>query len=606
MTPRCNPFAALLALPAFSVAAMELPEIVVTATRTPLSVSEIPAASAVLTREDIERLQIKHLPEALKTLNGVDLTESGGPGKSTGVFLRGTESDHVLVLVNGIRIGSASAGLTSFELLPMEQIERIEVIRGPRASQWGSEAIGGVIQIFTRRGSTGSRAYAGAGGGTFETYSVGGGTGGVAHRTDYHLDASYFTTAGFDARQPVAGPFGVDQPDDDGYKNASVHARIGHRLATGVAADAFLWRASGTTEFDGNFQDETDFTQQVVGAAIGFTLTPAWKLHLRAGESRDESENFAPNGTLASRFDTKRQELTTQNDLKVGRNGLFTLGADFRDEQVTSDAVFAETSRENLGMFAQYLSALGAHRVLASIRYDDNQTFASETTGGLGWSFQGMSGIRFYASYGTAFKAPSFNELYFPDFGNPRLDPETSESYEIGMEGVQKWGEWGAHIYHTNIDDLIATVFDPDSGSFFPDNVERARVKGLEFELSTEIVGWQLAAAASFLDPENRLTGKRLRRRVEKSLNIEGYRDIGRWTVGGRLLAQGDRYEDAENSIRLAGYGIFDLTAEYSLGRRLSIRARLGNLFDKQYQTADTFNSADRNLFVTVQYRKGG
>ncbi len=605
MHTRLIPLAGLWALSAFTAAATNPPEIVVTATRTPLSVTQVPAASSVLTRDDIERLQLHSLPEALRALNGVDLTESGGAGKSTGVFLRGTESDHVLVLVNGIRIGSVSAGLTSFELLPMEQIDRIELIRGPRASQWGSEAIGGTIQIFTRQGSSEPRAFASAGGGAFDSYAITGGAGAAADRSNYHVDASYFTTGGFDARQAVPGPFGVDQPDDDGYESASIHARIGHEFATGVKTDAFVWRASGVTEFDGNFQDETDFVQQVIGGAVGFDFTTWWDLHLRVGESRDESENFAPDGEISSRFDTKRREFILQNNISVGTNGILTLGGDFRHEQLDSDVNFAETSRYNSGLFAQLLTAFGNHHMLVSVRYDDNEAFDSETTGGLGWNFQWGNGIRIYASYGTAFKAPSFNELYFPDFGNPALDPETSDSYELGLEGRQVWGEWGAHVYYTSIDDLIATVFDPVSGTFFPENVDRARIKGWELEISTGLAGWKLAAVASLLDPVDRLTGKRLRRRVKKSLGVEMHTDIGRWTIGGRLAAQGDRFEDAENTIRLPGYGTFDLMGEYRFNPRVSIRAKVGNLFDKQYQTADTFNSADRNVFVSLHYRSG-
>ncbi len=594
--------ASVLATFAPTVSAVELPEIVVTATRTPLSVSQVPAASTVLTRDDIERQQAKSLPAILKTVAGVDITQSGGPGKATGVFLRGTESDHVLFLVNGIRVGSATAGLTSLELLPVAQIDRIEVIRGPRASQWGSEAIGGVIHIFTRSGSGDPGISADAGAGTFGTYAINGGAGGKMGRTEYRLDGSYFTTRGFDARQPIPGPFGLDQPDDDGYNNASLHARLGHRFVNGIAVDGFIWRASGTTEFDGSFQDTSDFLQQIIGGSAVFAPIERWKFALRAGENRDDSENFAPDGSFASQFDTKRQELSIQNDISVAENQLVTLGADLRKEKVVGSADFTETSRDNVGVFTQLLAETGSNQWLASLRYDDNETYGTDTNGGLGWSYRWPDGVRIYASYGTAFKAPSFNELFFPAFGNPDLSPETSKSHEFGVEGRQGWGEWGVHIYRTDIDDLIATVSDPITGMFFPDNVDRARIEGVEAELMTDLSGWQITAAASLLNPKNRSTGKRLRRRVKQSLSLDLSRAFGRWTTGARLLARGDRFEDAQNTIRLAGYGVVDVLGQYRFSRRLSVRAKIGNVFDKQYQTADTFNSPGRNIFVSIHY----
>ncbi len=602
MTLRPIFVAGLVALLVPPANAVELPEIVVTATRTPLSVSQVPAASTVVTRDEIERQQAKSLPQILKTVAGVDITESGGPGKATGVFLRGTESDHVLFLVNGIRIGSATAGLTSLELLPVAQIDRIEVIRGPRASQWGSEAIGGVIQIFTRKGSDGPDVSAAAGAGTFGSYAINGGAGATIDRTDYRLDGSYFSTTGFDARQPVPGPFGLDQPDDDGYDNASLHARLGHRFANGIEVDSFIWRASGTTEFDGSFQDETDFLQQVIGASALFAPMERWKFTLRAGENRDDSDNFAPDGTFASRFDTKRQELAIQNDFSVAKNRLFTLGADLRQEKVAGSTDFTETSRDNTGVFAQYLAEVGSHQLLASLRYDDNEAYGTDSNGGVGWSYRWPDGVRVYTSYGTAFKAPSFNELFFPAFGNPDLGPETSKSYEVGVEGRQHWGRWGVHTYRTDIDDLIVTVSDPVTGAFFPDNVESALIEGVEAEVATDVSGWQVTAVASLLDPKNRITGKRLRRRVKKSLSVDVSRELGRWMAGARLLAQGDRFEDAQNTIRLAGYGVVDLIGQYRFSRQLSVRAKIGNLFDKQYETAHTFNTANRNLFVSLHY----
>ncbi|MDH3638700.1 MAG: TonB-dependent receptor [Gammaproteobacteria bacterium] len=579
------------------------PEILVTATRTAVAAYRIPASSTTITRDEIEKLQVRTLPDLLKGIAGIDLTDNGGAGKVTSVFLRGTESDHVLVLIDGIRVGSATLGTTAFQHLPIEQIERVEIVRGPRASQWGSEAIGGVIHIFTRKGTQDTGHWANLGGGRYSTYTASGGVGGEVRNSHYSVSGSVFDTRGFDARQPLAGPFGFDQPDADGYENTAFQAQVGHEFPGGAELDAFALRASGTNEFDGSFEDQSDFVQQVLGVSASWKPTRLWRIGLRAGESRDETDNFAPGGNFSSRFDTRRREFSVQSDIEVAPDQALTFGLDQRRERVRSTSLFAEESRDNTGVFGQYFGHYGPHHVLFSLRNDDDDSFGEEVTGGAGWSYLRKEGGKIYLSYGTAFKTPSFNELFFPNFGNPDLDPETSESVELGIEGVVLNMVWSMRAYRTDIDALIVTVMDPTTGNFFPDNVNKARIDGVEFELAAELAGWDLSVAFSFVDPEDRETGKRLRRRAEETLRVDFTRDQGRWSFGGRFFAQGERFEDADNLNRLPGYATLDLFAEYRLHANLSLRAKLENVFNKQYEVADTFNSTNRNLFVSLAYR---
>ena len=577
-------------------------EIIVTGTQHPVAAESLPAATTVYTREQIEELQIQDLPELLNQSVGLDIVRNGGPGQPASLFVRGTEADHVLVLVDGIRIGSASAGLSAFQLIPIYQIERIEILRGPQSSLYGSEAIGGVLQIFTRRGRGPTAFGATASAGSFNTVEIGANVGGESNGTHYNVAASHTNTDGFDARKPIEGPFGFSQPDDDGHDNTSVQVRVGHATDDGNEVEAFILRAQGTTEFDGTFEDKTDFVQQVIGASATFNPTSRWQSVVRIGESRDETDNFAPDGEFSSTFDTKRKQAYWINHVEVVPQGILTLGVDYLDDQVDSTSEFSETSRDNRGVYAQYVGDYGAQNVTASIRNDDNEAFGSKTTGGVGWGYTWPNAVRLYLRAGNAFKAPTFNELYFPNFGNPDLEPETAESFEAGLEGRPQWGTWALRAFRTKIDNLIVTTLDPDTGLFSPENVDDARIDGLEAEITADLGGWVTTAALTLLDPVNRSTGDQLPRRAKESLSINTQRRFGKLAVGGRLLAKGDRFDDTRNTIPVDGYVVVDLLAEYLLKPNLAIKAKLGNLFDEDYEEVSTFNTPDRNIFFTVQY----
>lgn len=582
--------------------AAKTPEVVVTGTQYPVSVESLPAATTVYTREQIEEMQYQALPELLNQSVGLDIVQNGGPGKATSLFIRGSEADHVLVLVDGIRVGSSTLGTTAFQLIPIYQIERIEILRGPQSSIYGSEAIGGVLQIFTRKGSGPTNYGVTAAGGTFNTVQAGANVNGESNGTHYSVAASHDKTDGFDARQPVPGQFGFDQPDDDGYENTALQIRAGHKTQSGSEIEAFLLRAQGETEFDGSFEDRNEFVQQVVSASAKFNPTDIWETTLRIGESRDDSDNFAPDGGFSSRFNTRRKQAYWINNVEVGPVGLVTLGADYLDDVVDSTSEFTETSRDNVGVYVQYLADYGSNQVTLSIRNDDNEAFGSKTTGGIGWGHRWPSSIRVYLRAGNAFKAPTFNELYFPGFGNPDLDPETAVSYEAGLEGTPQWGRWALRVFRNEVDNLIVTTMDPATGLFSPDNVEEAQIDGLEAELSTVLGGWNTSVALTLLDPVNKTTGAQLPRRAKESLSINTSRPFGRFVFGGRILAKGDRFDDALNAIPVDSYVVVDLLAEYLISEHFLLKAKVGNLLDEEYEEVSGFNTAGRNLLLTVQY----
>lgn len=579
--------------------------VLVTATRTARTADETLAAVSVITREDIERQQAQSVAEVFRGLPGISVANNGGRGKLTAVFMRGTEADHVLVLIDGVKVGSATSGGAAFQDMPVDLIERIEIVRGPRSSLYGSEAIGGVIQIFTRRGGGATQPRFSLGAGSDDSYKATVGVSGGGERGWYSADLSREGTDGFNScRVEAAGVGGcfTAEPDRDGYDNLSGSVRAGYRFEGGAEFDVNWLRTEADSDFDGGFQNYAEAVQQNLGARLSVSPLAHWKLTLAAGQSRDDSDNFK-DGVFASRFDTERRTLSLQNDFGIGAHGLLTLGADHQDDRVSSTTAYAVTERDNRGLFAFYQGKAGGHDYQLGLRNDDNDQFGAHNTGSLAWGYALSEALRVTASYGTAFKAPSFNELYFPFFGNPDLDPETSRSVELGLAGRAGWGSWSANLFQTMVDDLIAY----DAALFRVNNVDQARIRGLEGVVNTRLQSWDLATSLTLLDPENRSSGAQrgnvLPRRPEQALRIDLDRSFGAVRAGMTLHAEGRRYDDLANRSRLGGYATVDLRAEYAFGRDWRLQGKVGNLLDKDYETARFYEQAGRNLFVTLVYQ---
>jgi vitamin B12 transporter len=609
--------AAAAALPALFPICLHAEEtqsetIVVTATRTARTVDDTLAAVTVLTRADIERSQAQSLIDLLRGLPGLSLANNGGIGKNTSVFLRGTESDHVLVLIDGIKIGSATTGQAAFQDLPLEEIERIEIVRGPRSSLYGSEAIGGVIQIFTRRGGGAPKPRLAVGAGRYKTHNAAAGLSGGGERAWFDISADRIHTGGFNACNGPGGCFTIE-PDDDGYRRTAGSLRAGYRLAGGTELDFHLLRAAADNEYDGSFVNESKPVQQVAGARLRFTPAPAWQASLTAGRSRDESDNYK-DGAFKSRFDTRRDTISLQNDFTLGARSLLTAGLDYQNDEVLSTTAYRVTTRDNKGVFTQYQTSLGeGHDLQASLRADRNEQFGRHTTGGLAWGWRlggAGGGTRLTLSYGTAFKAPTFNELYFPGYGNPNLRPEKARSTELAASG--SFGRasgsantrWSLNAFQTEIDDLIAF----DASLFAPANIDRARIRGVEAGLTGVISGFDLRAGLTWLDPENRAPGanfgKVLPRRARQAFRLDLDRAFGSAArLGATLVAEGRRYDDLANTRAMGGYATLDLRAEYALAPAWRLQARLENAFDKKYETAAFYNQPGRGLYVTVRYQ---
>ncbi|HEX5513322.1 MAG TPA: TonB-dependent vitamin B12 receptor [Gammaproteobacteria bacterium] len=579
---------------------VNLPPIVVTASRTAQTVDETLAAVTVITREDIERQQAQTVTEVLRGTPGLTISNSGGAGKQSSVFLRGTKSDHVVVLVDGVKIGSATVAGISWQDLPVEQIERIEVVRGPRSSLYGSEAIGGVIQIFTRRGGGETRVYGSVGAGSNDTYQSQVGISGGGERRWLNLGVSHHTTAGFNACNASAG-CGAVEPDDDGYRNTAAQLRVGGRIGKTGELDLSALRAWGHTEFDGSWENSNDFVEQVIGGRFAFAPLAPWRVTLAAGNNRSERDYFL-DGDFTRYLDTSRDVASLQNDFSLSDHQLLTLGADYQRDKVDATYAYSVRSRDNRALFTQYQATFGKHSILLAGRHDDNEQFGEHDTGNIAWAYAFTPDLRLLTSAGTAFKAPTFDDLYDSWLGNPDLQPERARSAEVGLQGRHWKADWAVSIFRTEIDDLIVS----NPPAYVPYNIEQARIDGLEARLSRQILSWTVAANLTLLDHENRSAGdskgKQLPRRARQSGRVDIDRSFGAFSFGGSVFAEGSRYDDAANTLKLGGYGIADLRLGYAFSKDWRVQAELSNVFDKEYETVAFYNQPGRVWFIGLHY----
>ncbi len=590
-----------------AVAADELESVVVTAARVEQPISKVIGSVTVITRDEIEQRQVQSVQDLLRGEAGIDIANNGGLGKASSIYLRGANSSQTLILVDGVRLGSATLGLTSIEFIPVDQIERIEIVRGPRSSLYGSDAMSGVIQIFTRK-NDGVSASVGAGSYNTQNYSAGFGMQGETLR--FSVNGVYLQTEGFNACNNSAGCF-VTEPDDDGYRNSSVSAQFGYAFGKIVDLELRTLYAQGFTESDGFDVNENRFRNSAPSARLRITPIDALSITLSGGITQDKSTNYK-NSTYNSQFDTEKRNAAAQIDWRAGNHN-FTLGGDYLNDVIDSNNAFVATERDNIGVFAQYLGKLGNHELSASARHDDNEQFGTYNTGNLGWKWFVLErALTLNAGWGKAFHAPSFNDLYYPldpfgSAGNPNLMPERSRSFEFGAGGAYSWLSWSVQAFQTKTLDLIDWTCDPITFACSPSNVSQARVQGLEVTASGR---WdQLTANLNYTaqDPRNRAPGANfdhiLTRRSRQSGRIDVGYDFGTAQISTSINAVGARYENIANTTRMAGYTTVDLKANIELGKALSLQVKLGNFFDRQYETTRYYNQEGRSVYLTLRYQ---
>lgn len=584
------------------------PTVEVTASRMTETVDASLADVSVITRADIEASNAPDLLEVLRLQAGVDMARTGGPGAQTNVFLRGGNSNHVLVLIDGVRVASSNTGAFAWENLPLDAIQRIEIVRGPRASYWGSDAIGGVIQIFTRK-LTGPHLAA-----SYGTYRDADGSAGFGARDDnggFSVQIGARHVGGFSATNPGIcngpnDPYCIYNPDDNGAQYHGGTLSGDYKLGAQTLSVSAL-RSEGTQNFDNGVSDGISHTlNQAIGAALEGDVNADWHQRLSLGTSREDLATPA----FDSAYRSTREQASWTNDFALSAAQHLIAGFDAVHERGISIDTSGfgapyDKARDIDGAFAGWRVASGAFDSEIAGRYDHNSQFGGAFSGSAagGWKFS--DALRLTASFGTAFRAPDLNELYSPGYGgyyagNPDLKPERSRTLELGAEWTpDAANRLAVHAFSTRIHDLV----DFSGGSTYQAiNIDRAAVDGVELTQAWHSAVWTLTNNVTVQNPRNTDTGAQLLRRPKQKLSSVLERGFGeRLSAGVEFFASGNREDVGARS--LPGYALVNLRADYRLNAAWKLGARLENLFDRDYELAHGYNTPGRSGYLSVTWQ---
>lgn len=572
-----------------------LPGVLITATRTELPLEEVLAPSVVISRADIDRSMALDISNLLRFHAGLEISRAGGPGQQTSVFIRGTDSNQAVVLIDGVKINPATTGGAALQNISPDIVERIEVVKGPRSSLYGSDAIGGVINVITRRADGAGFVDVSARGGRFSTRGANLSTGYAGEHGDIGLVASWLQSDGFPTR--------TDSTTNRGYDNLSVNLQGGTRFGP-VESRLRFWNAAGTTEYTDFFLNPVSQDYQNTAAALEFGGQPGrqWNTSVRLSQiiddiTQNQSTDFV---------ETRRSLLEWQNDISVGNHALVTgLDVSQVDTRSLSFGTGFDESFDVNALYASDMITFGRHRLLLAGRYTDDQRYGDEFTWNAEYGLGIASSTRFVVLAGTGFRAPDSTDL-FGFGGNPNLKPETSTTAELSVRHLI-----GAHhsisggLFRTDIDNLINfVVTDPATFAGQNENVDQARITGVEMQYRFTAAQWGLRVEAILQDPEDLTTGETLLRRAKESLTVNLTRAIGRHQLGLDMLATGERKDfGVPEPVTLAPYVLIDLTGQFTINRHWSVQGVIDNLLNEQYELARGFNTADRGVYIRVNYQ---
>ena len=564
-------------------------KVVVTATRSAEPVDAVLDSVSIITREDIERSAADDLLELLRLVPGVDIVRSGPIGAQTSIFLRGSNSNHVLVLIDGIRASSTNTGAYAWELLPVNQIERIEIVRGPKGSVYGSDAIGGVIQVFTR---SRPEPYARAAAGSWNTRGFEGGWGAERGDARISVNGAIRASDGFSAQNPDGYAY---DPDDDGADVANLGINAAYGSGNGVTRFSLLY-----TDTESEFDVGVSAAEQaLISLRYAGSFASFWSHELFAGYVSDQLDSDY--GGFTTGFESRRVDLGWQHQVALA-SGLLRFGLEHARDAGEDPFAFDER-RDNTGVHAGYEQSWERWLFEAAGRYDHNSEFGGQATGQIGLGFDLSEAWRIGASWGSAFRGPNLNEQFSPGFGglfagNPDLRPEDSRSAEASLRWQGEHARFRVSVYDTEVDDMISF----SGPGFQAINLARAELQGVEFDSALDRGPWRVTASATLQSAEDESTGAALLRRPDRKGALTLDRRLGESALLGlEWFVSGSR-EDF-GGITLGSYALLNLHAGWGFARAWRLELRAENVLDEDYAPAFGFNGAGRSAFLSLAWQ---
>ena len=583
-----------------------LPEVVVTATRVLQPLTDLVADVTIVDRGQIQRSGAAGLGDVLARLPGIEMARNGGLGGITSVFLRGAETRFTAVFIDGVRVDSQGTGGASWDVIPLSQVDRIEVLRGPAGAVYGSDAIGGVIQIFTLKGEGPPSPYVGLSLGTYGTTKAEAGVSGSQGSWDYSLGLVRQESKGFNVMQSR-------NSDDDGYTSESLAARVGLELNAAHRLDLSVLSSQLNAQYDSQFG-----AINVDDRTLKKLQTSA--LSWRAQWSADYSSTVSVNRSQ-DRYETlPSPDLTVTNMTgylfhnEYRRQGhVLTWTLERRDNELSN----SETTPRDSSHFQNAL-ALGyglsgsGHSVQLNLRHDIDSVFGPQTTGALGYGYALTPNWRVKAAAGTAFRAPTLYQRFSP-YGAADLLPETGRNLDLGLNYAEGPRAFGLTVYQNNVSNLIQyegntgtcpanDPLDPFGGCYA--NTAKARYQGMTLTWRYLIGNVTLSGSLDLQDPRDSVTGKLLARRAQQHGKLAAETRVRGWAVGAELQASGLRYNNAGNTTELPGYALLGLRAESQVAKNWTLLVRLDNATDAKYELAQGYASAGRSLYAGLTWAR--
>lgn len=589
--------------------------IVVTGAREPAALERLAADVVVIDRRTIENSTADSLADLLRREAGIQLSRSGGPGQSTGLMLRGAASVNTVVLVDGMRIGSATLGYAQLEGLGLATVERIEILRGPGSSLYGADAVGGVVHVITRQGAPGRQLSAELGVGGYGSRQGALSLTGADAAWDFALTLGHERSDGVSAVRPD-DVWGTYNPDADGYRLDSAQARLGFKPAAGHRIGLALTHTRLNAQYDATeyappsyAPDSTpDFRNRLRTGVAALD----WRGPLAAGLTASvrlarSTDDLSSGGRVTDRFRTTRDQFSAQLAWKTGALGELVGAIEHLEERSASTSFLADVSRRNDALVLALTGAQGPWAWQADLRHDDSSDFGGVTTARVGGSRALAPGWRVRALAGTTFRAPSFNELYFPGYGVATLQPERGRSVELGLSWRDGPAQASVTVFRNGLRELIGYESDPtrcpDPAAYSwgcARNVSRATLQGLTLAASRTAGAFELRGQFDLLDAEDDATGQRLNRRAAHQASAGADWRLGEWTLGAQLLRLGAR---PDGGITLAAETTLDLAATWRFAPGWSLQAKLLNATDEDLQPARDFQGLGRHGWLVLRYQ---